>query len=234
MGNWFPRVRAHRRRLRAGRERLRTTKEFVITSDARAGEGPGRALHGLRHPVLQQRLPVNNIIPDWNDLVYHRPADWQARSRCCTAPTTSPSSPAASARRRARPPARCNINGDAVGIKSIEHAIVDRAWAEGWITPQPAAARPARRSPSSAPARPVWRPPSSSRVGHMSDRVREERQGRRPAALRHSRLQDGQGPHRPRVKQLRPKASPSAPTSSSASGRRAQGHQLGRNRQRRA
>jgi glutamate synthase (NADPH/NADH) small chain len=31
-----------------------------------------------------------------------------------------------------------NVNDDAVGIKSIEHAIIDRAWAEGWVTPRPA------------------------------------------------------------------------------------------------
>ena len=56
-------------------------------------------------PFCQTGCPVNNIIPDWNDLVYR--GDWQRRDRQrCTRPTTSRSSPAGSARRRARPPAR--------------------------------------------------------------------------------------------------------------------------------
>jgi len=44
-------------------------------SHRRRGESPGRALHGLRHAVLHVGLPVNNIIPDFNDLVYKE--DWQ-------------------------------------------------------------------------------------------------------------------------------------------------------------
>ena len=53
--------------------------------------------------------------------------------------------------------------GDAVTIKQIENAIVNRAWEEGWVTPQPprASAKPGRRSRSSAPARRAWPPRSS-------------------------------------------------------------------------
>ena len=56
-------------------------------------------------PFCHNGCPVNNLIPDWNDLVYRD--QWQdgARARC-TRPTTSRNSPAASARRRARRPAR--------------------------------------------------------------------------------------------------------------------------------
>jgi glutamate synthase (NADPH/NADH) small chain len=78
---------------------------------------------------------VNNIIPDFNDLVYQ--GDWknaitvlhstnnfpEFTGRICPAPCE----------------AACvvNVNDDPVGIKSIEHAIIDRAWAEGWVQPQP-------------------------------------------------------------------------------------------------
>ncbi len=48
--------------------------------------------------------PVNNQIPDWNDLVYT--GNWKKPRAICTRPTTSPNSPVASARRRARHPAR--------------------------------------------------------------------------------------------------------------------------------
>src|SRR5690606_32005803 len=77
----------------------------------------------------------NNIIPDWNDLVYRQ--DWKKAidtlhltnnfpeftGRICPAPCE----------------AACtlNINADAVGIKSIEHAIGDKAWENGWVVPQP-------------------------------------------------------------------------------------------------
>ena len=80
-------------------------------------------------PFCQSGCPVNNIIPDWNDLVYR--GDWKQAidvlhstnnfpeftGRVCPAPCES----------------ACvlNINNDAVGIKSIEHAIIDRAWETG-------------------------------------------------------------------------------------------------------
>ena len=58
-----------------------------------------------------------------------------------------------------------NVNDDPVGIKSIEHAIIDRAWDEGWVAPRAGrSTRPARRSPWSAPARPAWRRRSSWRA----------------------------------------------------------------------
>ena len=55
------------------------------------------------------------------------------------------------------------INDDPVTIKNIEVSIIDRAFDEGWVTPQPPAdAHVARRSPSSDPVRPAWPPPISS------------------------------------------------------------------------
>ena len=76
-------------------------REFVLhLNDDQASAGG--ALHGLRHPFCNNGCPVNNIIPDWNDLVYRQTG--AARWTCCTPPTTSRSSPAASARRRAKPP----------------------------------------------------------------------------------------------------------------------------------
>jgi glutamate synthase (NADPH/NADH) small chain len=87
-------------------------------------------------PFCNNGCPVNNIIPDFNELVYQ--GDWknaidvlhstnnfpEFTGRICPAPCE----------------AACtlNVNGDAVGIKSIEHAIIDRAWTEGWVTAQPA------------------------------------------------------------------------------------------------
>ena len=89
------------------------------------------------------------------------------RSSGCTPPTTSPSSPAGSARRRARPRACSASTPDPVTIKQVEVEIVDRAWAEGWITPAAAVGADgqagrgrrlrsgrARRRPAAHPRRP--------------------------------------------------------------------------------
>jgi glutamate synthase (NADPH/NADH) small chain len=87
-------------------------------------------------PFCNTGCPVNNIIPDWNDLVYR--GNWkealdvlhstnnfpEVTGRICPAPCE----------------AACtlNINADAVAIKSIEHAIIDKGGENGWVVPQPA------------------------------------------------------------------------------------------------
>ena len=117
-------------------ERLKHYKEFVIgIDDAQAHKQAARCMD-CGTPFCNSGCPVNNIIPDFNDMVYRN--DWKAAidtlhstnnfpeftGRICPAPCE----------------AACvlNVNGDAVGIKSIEHAIIDRAWAEGWVLAQPA------------------------------------------------------------------------------------------------
>ena len=87
-------------------ERVKNYKEFVIAPERRRR----RKVQGARcmdcgTPFCNSGCPVNNIIPDFNDLVYR--GDWKnAHRRCCTPPTTSPSSPAASAPRPAKRRAR--------------------------------------------------------------------------------------------------------------------------------
>jgi glutamate synthase (NADPH/NADH) small chain len=115
-------------------ERLKSYKEFVIgLDDAQAKVQAARCMD-CGTPFCNNGCPVNNIIPDFNDLVYR--GDWknaidvlhstnnfpEFTGRICPAPCE----------------AACvlNVNDDAVGIKSIEHAIIDRAWAEGWVQPQ--------------------------------------------------------------------------------------------------
>jgi glutamate synthase (NADPH/NADH) small chain len=118
-------------------ERLKSWKEFVITLAEEQAKVQGARCMDCGTPFCNSGCPVNNIIPDFNDLVYR--GDWrnaiamlhqtnnfpEFTGRVCPAPCE----------------AACtlNVNGDAVGIKSIEHAIIDRAWAEGWVQPQPPA-----------------------------------------------------------------------------------------------
>ena len=84
--------------------RLKTWKEFIHPlPPAEVGKQAARCMNcGI--PFCHNGCPVNNMIPDWNDLVAATAG--ATRSRTCTRPTTSPSSPAASAPRRARRPAR--------------------------------------------------------------------------------------------------------------------------------
>ena len=86
-------------------------------------------------PFCHQGCPLGNLIPDWNDLVYRD--QWRRPSTGCTPRTTSPSSPASSARRPARPRACWGSTTTRSTIKQIEAAIIERAWDEGWVVPQP-------------------------------------------------------------------------------------------------
>jgi glutamate synthase (NADPH/NADH) small chain len=117
-------------------QRLKHYQEFVAhLSDAEAKQQGARCMDcGV--PFCNNGCPVNNIIPDWNDLVYR--GNWkqaldvlhstnnfpEVTGRICPAPCE----------------AACtlNINNDAVGIKSIEHAIIDKGGENGWVVPQPA------------------------------------------------------------------------------------------------
>ncbi len=115
-------------------QRLKNWKEFVITLNEEQAKVQGARCMDCGTPFCNSGCPVNNIIPDFNDLVFR--GDWQNAitvlhqtnnfpeftGRVCPAPCE----------------AACtlNVNDDAVGIKSIEHAIIDRAWAEGWVQPE--------------------------------------------------------------------------------------------------
>ena len=127
----------------APQARTRHYKEFLLhLSDADAKVQAARCMDcGI--PFCNSGCPVNNIIPDWNDLVYN--ADYKQAldnlhstnnfpeftGRICPAPCESACT--------------LGINSDAVGIKSIEHFIIDKGWENGWVVPQPAKARTGKK-----------------------------------------------------------------------------------------
>ncbi|MBL8520184.1 MAG: glutamate synthase subunit beta [Betaproteobacteria bacterium] len=124
-------------------ERKRHYKEFVVAlADAEAKIQGARCMDcGI--PFCQTGCPVNNIIPDFNDLVYRQ--DW--REALVTLHSTN-NFPEFTGRVCPAPcEAACtlNINNDPVGIKSIEHAIIDKGWEQGWINPQPAPRKTGKR-----------------------------------------------------------------------------------------
>jgi glutamate synthase (NADPH) small chain len=124
-------------------ERIRHWREFVIPlPEPEVRRQAGRCMDcGV--PYCHTGCPVNNQIPDWNDLVYR--ADWKAAAvnlhvtnnfpevtgRICPAPCE----------------AACtlNIEDNPVTIKTIECAIADRAWQEGWIVPQRAETKTSKK-----------------------------------------------------------------------------------------
>ena len=88
-------------------------------------------------PFCMSGCPVNNIIPDWNDLVYRQ--DWKNAIQVLHSTNNFPEFTGRICPAPCEEACVLRINADPVGIKSIEHAIIDKAWEEGWVRPQPAA-----------------------------------------------------------------------------------------------
>jgi glutamate synthase (NADPH/NADH) small chain len=85
-------------------------------------------------PYCQTGCPVNNIIPDWNDLVYN--GDWQQASEILHSTNNFPEFTGRICPAPCEAACTLNIEDEPVIIKTIEQSIVERAWKEGWIQPQ--------------------------------------------------------------------------------------------------
>lgn len=117
-------------------ERLKNYKEFVIgLDDGQAHKQAARCMD-CGTPFCTNGCPVNNIIPDFNDLVFRQ--DWKAAIDTLHSTNNFPEFTGRICPAPCEAACTLNVNAEAVGIKSIEHAIIDRAWAEGWVKPQPA------------------------------------------------------------------------------------------------
>ncbi|WP_426687734.1 glutamate synthase subunit beta [Rhodanobacter ginsengiterrae] len=88
-------------------------------------------------PFCHNGCPVNNIIPDFNELVYRQ--DWKRALDVLHSTNNFPEFTGRICPAPCEAACTLNINSDAVGIKSIEHKIIDKGWEEGWVTAQPAA-----------------------------------------------------------------------------------------------
>ena len=124
-------------------QRVKNYKEFVIGLNADQAKLQSARCMDCGTPFCNSGCPVNNIIPDFNDLVFQ--GDWQ---NALTVLHSTNNFPEFTGRVCPAPcEAACvlNVNADPVGIKSIEHAIIDRGWAEGWVTPQAAAAKTGKK-----------------------------------------------------------------------------------------
>jgi glutamate synthase (NADPH/NADH) small chain len=94
-------------------------------------------------PFCHTGCPVNNIIPDWNDLVYR--GRWQEASRRLHATNNFPEFTGRICPAPCEAACVLGINEPPVTIKQIEKSIVDRAWEEGWIVPEPPLHRTGKR-----------------------------------------------------------------------------------------
>jgi len=117
--------------------------EFIQhLSDRDAGVQGARCMDcGI--PFCMTGCPVNNIIPDFNDLVYRQ--DWKGAIESLHSTNNFPEFTGRVCPAPCEEACVLRINNDAVGIKSIEHAIIDKAWEQGWVQPQPASHRTGKK-----------------------------------------------------------------------------------------
>ena len=115
--------------------RLKNYKEFVIGLKEPEAKVQSARCMDCGTPFCNNGCPVNNIIPDFNDLVYR--GDWKNALAVLHSTNNFPEFTGRICPAPCEAACTLNVNDDAVGIKSIEHAIIDRGWAEGWVVPRP-------------------------------------------------------------------------------------------------
>ena len=117
------------------KERLKHYKEFVVPLPEEKLKAQASRCMNCGIPYCHNGCPVNNIIPDWNHLVYE--GDWQNALEVLHSTNNFPEFTGRICPAPCEASCTLNIDDAPVTIKSIECAIVDRGWQEGWIQPQP-------------------------------------------------------------------------------------------------
>ena len=122
------------RRYAPASDRIRHYKEFVIPLSEEATRDQAARCMNCGIPYCHNGCPVNNQIPDFNDLVYRQ--DWENASRNLHSTNNFPEFTGRVCPAPCEASCTLNLNDSPVTIKTIECAIVDRAWAEGWLKPE--------------------------------------------------------------------------------------------------
>jgi len=122
------------------RERVKHYREFVDHLTDRDASLQGARCMDCGIPFCMNGCPVNNIIPDWNDLVYKQ--NWREALDTLHSTNNFPEFTGRVCPAPCEEACTLNINNDPVGIKSIEHFIVDKGFEMGWVVPRP----PARKT----------------------------------------------------------------------------------------
>ena len=118
-------------------------REFVMHLSEDEATVQGARCMDCGIPFCMTGCPVNNIIPDFNDLVFK--ADWLRAIETLHSTNNFPEFTGRVCPAPCEEACTLRINSDPVGIKSIEHAIIDKAWEEGWVEPLPAAVKTGKR-----------------------------------------------------------------------------------------
>jgi len=118
-------------------KRVKNYQEFVLHLNDSEAKTQGARCMDCGIPFCTSGCPVNNIIPDWNDLVYR--GNWKQALEVLHSTNNFPEVTGRICPAPCEAACTLNINNDAVGIKSIEHAIIDKGGENGWVVPQPSA-----------------------------------------------------------------------------------------------
>ena len=124
-------------------ERIKHYEEFVIPLSDQDVSTQGARCMDCGIPFCHQGCPVNNIIPDWNDLVWK--GEWERAIRVLHSTNNFPEFTGRICPAPCQEACTLNIDGEPVTIKTIECAIVDKAWENGWVKPLPAEHKTGRK-----------------------------------------------------------------------------------------
>lgn len=124
-------------------QRLTHYKEFVQTLSDDAAKTQGARCMDCGIPFCNNGCPVNNIIPDWNDLVYK--GNWKQALEVLHSTNNFPDFTGRICPAPCEAACTLGINAAPVGIKSIEHFIIDKGWEMGWVVPQPPKAKTGKK-----------------------------------------------------------------------------------------
>jgi glutamate synthase (NADPH/NADH) small chain len=125
------------RRYAPASDRIRNYREFTLPLSEEATRNQAARCMNCGIPYCHNGCPVNNQIPDWNDLVFRD--DWREASRNLHSTNNFPEFTGRVCPAPCEASCTLNLQDAPVTIKTIECAIVDRAWREGWLTPEPPA-----------------------------------------------------------------------------------------------
>ena len=121
------------------RERIQHYREFIVPHSEEGLRNQAARCMNCGIPYCHNGCPVNNMIPDWNHLVYED--DWKNALETLHSTNNFPEFTGRICPAPCEASCTLNIVDQPVTIKSIECAIVDKGWAEGWIVPQVPAKR---------------------------------------------------------------------------------------------
>ncbi|NJO14986.1 MAG: glutamate synthase subunit beta [Thioploca sp.] len=115
-------------------DRIHHYQEFIIPLTEASVSRQGARCMDCGIPFCHQGCPINNIIPDWNDLVYH--GRWREALAVLHSTNNFPEFTGRICPAPCEAACTLNLNDEPVTIKTIECAIIDKAWEEAWIIPQ--------------------------------------------------------------------------------------------------